>query len=222
MERWLCVQADVDARPGGGYVFNVTGSHTTRGTFLVVEPGRRLVYTWLFDHVEPPLPTTVEVTLTPVGRGTRVRLHHHGFVEQPTSDRHTAGRGALPAAAGRHRRRGRTGRRRLARRIAAAYRSVIMHERRAASRLPKRRVSVADYKVRRAGGLPPGGSRPSQRRGLLIPLGYRYGGSDVQLAGTAGEGSVEGGKLGRRPFGRRRAGPRPPSRFRFLRGHGGE
>ena len=56
LERWLCVQADVDARPGGGYVFNVTGSHTTRGTFLVVEPGRRLVYTWLFDHVAPPLP----------------------------------------------------------------------------------------------------------------------------------------------------------------------
>ena len=33
LERWLCVQAEVDARPGGGYVFNVTGSHTTRGTF---------------------------------------------------------------------------------------------------------------------------------------------------------------------------------------------
>ena len=91
LERWLCVQAEVDARPGGGYVFNVTGSHTTRGTFLVVEPCRRLVYTWLFDHVEPPLPTTVEVTLTPVGRGTRVRLHHHGFAEQLTRDRHAAG-----------------------------------------------------------------------------------------------------------------------------------
>ena len=59
LERWLCAQAEIDARPGGGYVFNVTGSHTTRGTFLVVEPGRRLVYTWLFDHVESPLPSTV-------------------------------------------------------------------------------------------------------------------------------------------------------------------
>ena len=27
----------------------------------------------------------------PVGRGTRVRLRHHGFVDQPTSDRHAAG-----------------------------------------------------------------------------------------------------------------------------------
>ena len=91
LERWLCVQAEVDARPGGGYVFNVTGSHTTRGTFLVLEPARRVVCTWLFDHVEPPLPTTVEVTLTPLGRGTRVRLRHHGFVDQPTRDRHAAG-----------------------------------------------------------------------------------------------------------------------------------
>ena len=91
LARWLCAQAEVDAHPGGGYLFNVTGSHITRGTFLVVEPGRRLVYTWLFDHVEPPLPTTVEVTLTPVGRGTRVRLHHHGFADRPARDRHTAG-----------------------------------------------------------------------------------------------------------------------------------
>ena len=91
LQRWLCVQARVDPRPGGDYVFNVSGSHTTRGTFLVVEPGRRLVYTWLFDHVQPPLPTTVEVTFTPVGRGTRVRLRHHGFVDSPTSDRHAAG-----------------------------------------------------------------------------------------------------------------------------------
>ena len=91
LERWLCVQAEVDAQPGGSYVFNVTGSHTTRGTFLVVEPGHRLVYTWLFDHVEPPLQTTVEVTVRPVGRGTRVRLCHYGFADQATHDRHAAG-----------------------------------------------------------------------------------------------------------------------------------
>ena len=69
----------------------MTGRHTTRGTFLVVEPGRWLVSTWLFDHLEAPLPTTVEVTFTPVGRGTRVCLRHHGFVDQPTTDRHAAG-----------------------------------------------------------------------------------------------------------------------------------
>ena len=34
-----------DTRAGADYVFNVTGSHTTRGTFLVVERGGRLVRT---------------------------------------------------------------------------------------------------------------------------------------------------------------------------------
>ena len=91
LPRWLCVQAEIDPRPGGGYVLDVTGSRTTRGTFLALEPVRRLVYTWLFDHVEPPLRTTVAVRFTLVGRGTRVRLRHHGFVDQPTSDRHAAG-----------------------------------------------------------------------------------------------------------------------------------
>ena len=91
LERWLCVQAEVEAHPGGSYAFNVTGSHITRGTFLVVEPDRRLVYTWLFGHVEPPLPTTVDVTFSPAGRGTRVRLRHHGFTDQATHDRHAAG-----------------------------------------------------------------------------------------------------------------------------------
>ena len=26
LERWLCIQAEVDARSGGGYAFNVTGA----------------------------------------------------------------------------------------------------------------------------------------------------------------------------------------------------
>ena len=106
--------------PGGSYVFNVTGSHTTRGTFLVVEPGRRLVYTWLFDHVEPPLQTTVEVTFSPVGRGTRVRLCHYGFADQATHDRHAARLGSLPAPPGDRRGRRRPRHRRLAYRITAA------------------------------------------------------------------------------------------------------
>ena len=91
LERWLRVQAEVDPRFGGGIILNVTGSHTTRRTFLVLEPGRRLVYTWLFDHVRRPVPTEVVVAFTPVGRGTQVRLRHHGFVDQSTTDHHAAG-----------------------------------------------------------------------------------------------------------------------------------
>ena len=91
LERWICVHAEVDARTDGDFVLNVTGTHVTRGTFIELVPGRRLVFTWLFDHVQPPLPTTVEVTLKPLGRGTRVRLRHYGFASEPLRDRHAEG-----------------------------------------------------------------------------------------------------------------------------------
>lgn len=91
LARWLCVRGEVDPTPGGSFMLNVTGTHVTRGTFRELEPGRRLVFTWLFEHVQPPIPTTVEVTLTPVGRGTRVRLRHHGFADPTLRDRHAEG-----------------------------------------------------------------------------------------------------------------------------------
>ena len=54
LARWLCVRAETDPRTGGSFTLNVTGTHVTRGTFRELEPGRRLAFTWLFDHVEPP------------------------------------------------------------------------------------------------------------------------------------------------------------------------
>jgi len=91
LARWLCVRAELDPTPGGAFTMNVTGTHITRGEFRELEPGRRLVFTWLFDHVRPPLPTTVEVTLTPLGSGTRVRLHHYGLAAPDLRDRHADG-----------------------------------------------------------------------------------------------------------------------------------
>ena len=91
LRRWLCRHAELDPRPGGAFTLNVTGTHITRGEFRELEPGRRLVFTWLFDHVQPPIPTTVEVTLTPVGRGTHVRLRHYGLAHRTLRDRHAGG-----------------------------------------------------------------------------------------------------------------------------------
>lgn len=86
LERWFCVHAESDPRPGGRFTFNVTGEDVMRGTFLELEPGSRLVFTSLFDNTQPRVPTTVEVTFTPVGRGTRVRLRHSGFAAEKTRD----------------------------------------------------------------------------------------------------------------------------------------
>ena len=91
LERWFCVHAESDPRPGGHFTFNVTGADIMRGTFLELEPGRRLVFTSLFDNTRPRVPTTVEVTFTPVGRGTRVRLRHSGFAAAKTRDGYRRG-----------------------------------------------------------------------------------------------------------------------------------
>lgn len=91
LERWFCVHAESDPQPGGRFTFDVTGEDVMRGTFLELEPGRRLVFTSLFDNTQPRVQTTVEVTFTPVGRGTRVRLRHSGFAAAKTRDGYRRG-----------------------------------------------------------------------------------------------------------------------------------
>jgi len=84
--RWLAVEADLDPRPGGvchqlhdGE--RPDGAHFhMRGEFVEVDPPKRVVFTWGFTEPEVNVPvgsTTVEVTLTPEGTGTRVHLVHH-------------------------------------------------------------------------------------------------------------------------------------------------
>ena len=58
LERWHGVHAETDPRPGGRFLLNVTGADTTRGEFLELEPGRRVVFTWGFLEAGS---TTVEV-----------------------------------------------------------------------------------------------------------------------------------------------------------------
>ena len=90
LERWHCVRAESDPRPGGRLVLDVTGAHVTRGEYLELEPGRRLVYTWGFDE---PGSTTVEVLFEPRPGGTRVTLRHTGFQEATDRDGHRSGWG---------------------------------------------------------------------------------------------------------------------------------
>jgi uncharacterized protein YndB with AHSA1/START domain len=53
-----------------------------RGEFVDVVAPERVVFTWGFTNPEvgvPPGSSVVEVTFTPEGRGTRVRLTHRGL-----------------------------------------------------------------------------------------------------------------------------------------------
>jgi uncharacterized protein YndB with AHSA1/START domain len=77
VSRWFTTKAKVEARPGGSYS-NADGD---RGTFTIVEPPRRLAFTW--DNPDHCPGTRVEVLLTPKAGGrVSVRLDHSKLASQ--------------------------------------------------------------------------------------------------------------------------------------------
>jgi uncharacterized protein YndB with AHSA1/START domain len=92
--RWIGTAAALDARPGGAYTINVNGLDVARGTFVEVVPFSRIVLTWGWEGPDQPVPpssTTVEVTLTPDGDGTQLRLVHRGLASAELRDAHRDG-----------------------------------------------------------------------------------------------------------------------------------
>lgn len=93
MVRWMGVDADLDARPGGVFRVNVTGQDIARGQYVEVSPSERVVFTWGWEGEANPVrpgSSTVEVTLVPDGSATVVRLRHLGLPGGPT-DPHAEG-----------------------------------------------------------------------------------------------------------------------------------
>jgi uncharacterized protein YndB with AHSA1/START domain len=93
MRRWKGVEAELDPRPGGVYRVNVTGNDRVVGEYLEVDPPKRVVFTWGWEGNDgvPPGSSTVEVTLTPDGDGTVVRLVHSGLPDADARAQHGIG-----------------------------------------------------------------------------------------------------------------------------------
>jgi uncharacterized protein YndB with AHSA1/START domain len=104
--RWQGHAAELDPRAGGLFRVRMPGQATVEGTYLVVQPLRRIVFTWgwVGNADVPPGSTTVEVTLTPDGDETVVRLVHQGLPTELSRADHTEGwrlyLGRLRVAAG--------------------------------------------------------------------------------------------------------------------------
>ena len=82
MVLWKGVDAMLDPRPGGVYRVNVTGRNVARGEYVEIVPYTRVVFTWGWEEETIPVPpgsSTVEVTFTPDGEETIVRLRHSGL-----------------------------------------------------------------------------------------------------------------------------------------------
>jgi len=91
--KWMGVGAELDPRPGGRYRIDVDGEHIASGEYREVDPPRRLVMSWGWEGhpTVPPGSTTVEITLTPEGGATVLRLRHLGLPDEEERRQHTEG-----------------------------------------------------------------------------------------------------------------------------------
>jgi len=84
LRRWKTVSARVDLRVGGGYRYTVIPGHVAAGTFIEVDPGRRIVFGWGWEGAPDlgPDASTVTITVEPAEGGTLVCLVHDGLTEE--------------------------------------------------------------------------------------------------------------------------------------------
>jgi uncharacterized protein YndB with AHSA1/START domain len=74
---WIGERAQLDPHPGGDFTLDM-GDVAAHGSYIVVEPPHRVVFSWGIPGNEtlPPGGSTVEVVLTPDGVDTIVVLTH--------------------------------------------------------------------------------------------------------------------------------------------------
>src|SRR5437588_11110542 len=79
--RWMGTEAQVDPRPGGLYLVNVTGARTARGSFREVVPVHRLAYSfgWDSDEAVSPGSSLIEIDLIEQLNGTLLCFTHTGL-----------------------------------------------------------------------------------------------------------------------------------------------
>src|SRR3984885_13507362 len=87
-------KASVDLRIGHEYRIVITHKggnvHTILGTYRLIEPPRKLVYTWRWEG-GPMADTLVTVDFTPDGDATKVTITHEQFINTEDRDKHNEG-----------------------------------------------------------------------------------------------------------------------------------
>jgi uncharacterized protein YndB with AHSA1/START domain len=87
-------KASVDLRVGHEYRIAITHKggnvHTILGTYRVIEPPHKLVYTWRWEG-GPASDTLVTVDFNPEGDATKVTITHEQFTNTEDRDKHNEG-----------------------------------------------------------------------------------------------------------------------------------
>jgi uncharacterized protein YndB with AHSA1/START domain len=91
--RWMGTEAQLDPKPGGLYLLNVTGARFARGSFREVVPVHRLAYSFGWDGSElvPPGSSLIEIDLIEEQNGTLLRMTHSGLPNAEQCAAHTEG-----------------------------------------------------------------------------------------------------------------------------------
>ena len=86
-------KASVDLQVGHEYRIAITHKggnvHTILGTYRLIDPPRKLVYTWRWDGASAD--TLVTVDFTPDGDATKVTITHEQFTNTEDRDKHNEG-----------------------------------------------------------------------------------------------------------------------------------
>jgi len=87
-------KANVDLRVGHEYRIAITHKggnvHTILGTYRLIDPPRKLVYTWRWEG-GPMADTLVTVDFAPEGEATKVTITHEQFTNTEDRDKHNEG-----------------------------------------------------------------------------------------------------------------------------------
>jgi uncharacterized protein YndB with AHSA1/START domain len=86
---WMGTEVSLAAVPGGEFRALCGGEHPAAGEFIEVVENERVVFSFGWDVTDHPIPagsSEVEITLTPKGGATVVRLVHRGLPEDAISD----------------------------------------------------------------------------------------------------------------------------------------
>ena len=93
MARWMGQNVQLEPRAGGIYRVDINGEAIARGEFIEVVPNQRVSISFGWEgenHPVPPGSSVVEITLTPEGDTTLLRLEHSGL---PADERARHGHG---------------------------------------------------------------------------------------------------------------------------------
>jgi uncharacterized protein YndB with AHSA1/START domain len=94
-----CEVPQLDAEVGGRYRINMKLTNGERipvaGTYQIIEPGKRIVFTWGWDG-DPSRTSTITLTFRDLGGKTELTLRQEGLRTVENRDGHTVGwNGAL-------------------------------------------------------------------------------------------------------------------------------